>query len=107
MTGHNFLKKHQAIINKTDNNLCGFCEDGVSKESSEHIMSHCSKFATLRQILFNDPYPQPPYTNLSFEQVVNFLKMAKINTHELHSNIKEMLKAHHPDWLSQSDTEDN
>ena len=98
-----FLKKHQAIIDKSNDDLCRFCENG--KESSEHILSYCDKFATLRQILFNDPYPAPPYDNLPFEQIVNFLKMAKVNTVELHSSIKEMLKTTNPDWLSSSESD--
>ena len=72
LTGHNFLKRHQAIIDKTEDNKCTFC--GRGKESSEHIMSYCDAFATLRQLTFNDPYPAPPYDKLPFEQVVNFLK---------------------------------
>ena len=104
MTGHNFLKRHQAIINKGGDSRCRFCDKG--EESTEHIMSYCDNFATLRQILFNDPYPQPPYDNLPLEQVLNFLRMAKINTLELPSSIKEMLKVNHPEWLGSSGSED-
>ena len=103
ITGHNFLNRHQAIIDKSDKKVCRYCAKG--EESTEHIMSYCDKFATERQLLFNDPYPAPPYTNLPFEQVVTFLKMAKINTLELQSSIKEMLKSSHPDWLSTSGSE--
>ena len=72
-------------------------------------MSFCEAFATLRQLTFNDPYPAPPYDKLPFEQVVNFLKFAQINTLELHNSIRELLEAHHPEWLSDSsfDANDN
>ena len=69
-------------------------------------MSICNKFATLRQLLFNDPFPVPPYTDLPFEADVDFLRMARINTLELHSSIKEMLKSSNPDWLSSAGSED-
>ena len=104
MTGHNFLKRHQAIIDKSDNKACSFCDSGED-ETTEHIMSHCNRFATLRQLCFNDPYPAPPYTNLQFEQIVNFLKFAKINTIELHSSVREMLRKSRPEWVSSSESE--
>ena len=66
-------------------------------------MSYCDKFATLRQLFLDDPYPAPPYDSLPLEQVLNFLKCAKINTLELHSSIQEMLKANNPELLSDSD----
>ena len=105
LTGHNYLKKHQAIIDKSEDKTCSFC--GSGEESSEHIMSICNKFATLRHLLFNDPYPAPPYTDLPFEAVVDFLKMANVNTLELHSSIKEMLKSTNPDWLSSAGSGDD
>ena len=69
-------------------------------------MSFCEKFASLRQILFNDPFPSPPYTELPFDQTMNFLKMAKINPLELHRSLKELLKTSHPEWLSSSGSGD-
>ena len=105
LTGHNYLKKQQAIIDKSEDKACSFC--GSGEESSEHIMSICNKFATLRHLLFNDPYPAPPYTALPFEAVVDFLKMANVNTLELHSSIKEMLKSTNPDWLSSAGSGDD
>ena len=105
LTGHNYLKRHQAIIDKTDCKICTFC--GKGEESTEHIMSYCDAFATLRQLTFNDPYPAPPYDNLQFEQVVNFLKFAKINTLELFSSIRELLEARHPEWLSDSEYDED
>ena len=54
----------------------------------------------------NDPFPAPPYTELPFDQIVNFLKMAKINTLKMHKSLKELIKTSHPEWLSSSGSGD-
>ena len=91
-------------LDKSEDKTCSFC--GSGEESSEHIMSICNKFATFRQLLFGDPYPAPPYTDLPFEAVVDFLRMANVNTLQLNSSIKDMLKSSNPDWLSSSGSGD-
>ena len=109
ITGHNFMNRHQAIVDgdknyKTSNNpkkMCDLCKTG--EMTSEHIMSICPRLATIRQLVFNDPFPQPPYTDIKLIQLIDFLKIAKIPTLELPNSYKEFLEINGYD--SASDTE--
>ena len=85
VTGHNFLQRHQALINESEKRgyekaleeleedyegiidspiaHCTLC--GKDEESSFHIMTKCEKLNTTRLSVFGTEDIRPPYTFIS------------------------------------------
>ena len=51
LTGHNFLRRHQAIVNKlpSEDAQCRFCNSDGVVEDSFHIIKRCPQFSELRK----------------------------------------------------------
>ena len=77
ITGHNFLKRHQALIDKTDDNKCRLCDEG-SEETSFHVMAECPVLAVIRLQIFGAPTLELPLS-WSKSQLVGFLREASID----------------------------
>ena len=83
---------------------CNFC--GTGKQDTEHIMSHCDKFATLHLSVFGEAYPHPPYS-IPLSKVFDFLKQAKIKSLEMYGSFNDFLAATCPEPVSDSEQEDD
>ena len=110
LTGHCFLKRHQAIIDESErqriiaandydntdddgyaiidapDSVCSCCKKG--EESPLHILSECDALADLRNSIFGKeevlaPGEIPDFSNLPLHQVVSFMKEAKFETLEM------------------------
>ena len=95
--GHNFLKRHEAIIAarqaerdgeeiEAPDKWCDLC--GGGEQTTRHIMSDCEALGALRQVCMGEDAPQPPYL-MPISKVVTFLQMAKIPTLEIYKNYQE------------------
>ena len=75
LTGHNYWKRHQALIDNSDDSECRLCME--DDESSFHILAECPALAWLRQQTFGTHFWEqgnpPPWT---LDQVVRFLREA-------------------------------
>lgn len=75
ITGHNFLKRHEALVNKTDDVECRLCLE--DEESSYHIVAECPALAECRLRVFGTPFQT---TSLQWEtkEVTSFVHEAQI-----------------------------
>ena len=103
LTGHNHLRRHQAIIDgfmarvmevESDDEAapdkwCDFC--GGGEQTTEHVMSFCDKFAQLRLEVFGTHSPTAPYT-MEVSKVISFLKQARIESLEMYESFKHYLQ---------------
>ena len=80
ITGFNFLRRHSALVDKTDENMCRLCDE--DEETSFHIMAECSVLATIRLAHFGHPVLSVPL-KWSKSRVVGFLREASIDLLEL------------------------
>jgi ribonuclease HI len=76
-TGHNSLRYHQNISNKTQNtvNECRFCQMEV--EDSEHIIAKCETLWQIRSNAFYKPFLDTPIP-WTMSQLINFINNPKI-----------------------------
>ena len=73
MTGHNFLNRHNYIVNGIDNNPeCDLCAHGYIQDT-EHIIAECPRLMGLRLQIFGQHILHPPYTFISTGQLLAFL----------------------------------
>ena len=121
LTGHNHLNRHVNLIaqKQRDNQAaraarraaiglesdseeepitvpdsgCDFC--GVGKQTSEHILSQCDKFATLRLMHFGNAYPLPPFT-MPLNKLIDFLREAQIKSLEMYETYEKYLQTNFP-----------
>lgn len=105
LTGHNHLKRHQAIIDASVAQIMGIDSDdedapdkwcdlcGGGEQTTEHIMSFCDKFAELRYRVFEESYPQKPFV-VDVPKLVTFLKEAKIQSLEMFQTFQDYRKHH-------------
>ena len=109
ITGHTFLKQHQAVIDGAERDrivavidnttpdgediiplpdpTCRRC--GVGKEDPEHVMSICPNLATTRLEIFGHPFPEPPYVDVKVYQLVAFLKEIQLPSLEMRPFLEE------------------
>ena len=76
ITGHNYLKRHEAIVNGTDDNECERCGEG-EEESSLHVIGECPAYGRIRRERFGSHCLSPPLS-WSVKQVLGFLREASI-----------------------------
>ena len=116
LTGHNFLKRHQALIDggaedEDADKWCDFC--GGGEQTTEHIVSFCESLAALRQEHLGAAFPQHPFTEIKLASLLSFLRAARIKSLELFDSLEEAVEgtefAEHSDEStnSESDQEDN
>ena len=131
VTGHNFLQRHQAIINNSEKRAvekalenmeeefegiidspiasCTLC--GKDEESSFHIMTECEKLNRIRLNVFGREDILPPYTNIKVYKLVSFLKDVKLKSLEMRPFVEEFKSAElperMPDWAKVNGNEDS
>ena len=122
VTGHNFLRRHQALIEseelrrieqKTGLNTdpdfheamepiatCSLC--GEKEESSFHIMTECQKLNTTRLGVFGKDKILPPYDNIPVYKLISYLRDVKLKSLEMRPFVEEYsakeIQEHLPDW---------
>ena len=73
-TGHNYLKRHQALVDHSDDNLCRLCLE--DEETSLHVMTECPALSGPRLMEFGPVQTNPP--TWSVTQVTSFLRETSI-----------------------------
>ncbi len=58
ITGHNFLKRHSALVDKSDDAECILCWE--REETSFHLIAECSAIAWARLKVFGTPFQTSP-----------------------------------------------
>merc|ERR1711963_752610 len=100
ITGHCYLKRHQAIIDAqmaeimeididdeaAPDKWCDFC--GGGEQTPEHILSYCDKFVALRLEVFGVPFLTQPY-EIDIANLILFLKRAEIESLEMYDTFKQ------------------
>ena len=84
ITGHNYAKRHQFLINTKkglldpdldiNQSMCSLC--GEAQETSFHILAECSRLMPLRLQIFGTHTLTPPFVSLKSHQLVAFLRGA-------------------------------
>jgi ribonuclease HI len=76
ITGHNFLNRHNALVNKRVDAECQLCLE-EEDQTSLHIFAECPALAMLRQNVLGSPFLVPPLV-WSVKQLSSFLREAHI-----------------------------
>ena len=85
MTGHNYMPRHQNIIDKANRvvgpgPICTLCQEG--EQSSQHIIGECGALNDIRFKHFDAYQLSPPFTALKKSALIGYLRDAPID--ELH-----------------------
>ena len=118
LTGHTYLKRHQAIIDESERQrtlealfwdnadedgnaiidaadpICGRCHKG--EETPLHLLSECDRLAELRVAIFGrddlvGPGEIPDFSEFKVYQIVSFFKEAKFETLTMHPFLAQYL----------------
>ena len=128
VTGHNFLRRHQALIDSAELNrarayrnadedddwaetqpmaTCSLC--GLDEETSAHIMTDCPRLVDARIGVFGKEEILPPYDNIPVYKLVSYLKDIKLKSLEMRPFIEEFgaaeLPERMPDWAKVNDND--
>ena len=86
ITGHNFLARHQFVIDSNQKNFdpeegqsaeCPLCEEGP--QTSEHVIGQCGVLNQIRYKYFNYYQLTPPFVGLRKRDIVGFLRETRID----------------------------
>ena len=77
ITGHNFMKRHESLVNEDTDNECRLCLE--DEETSLHIMAECPALARVRQQVFGTPFQSTPL-QWSTKEIVSFVREASIDS---------------------------
>ena len=104
LTGHNFLKRHQALLDggaedEDADKWCDLC--GGGEQTTEHIVAFCESLATLRQEHLGVAYPSHPFTEIKLASLLSFLRAARIKSLELFDSLEEAVEC--TEFKEQSD----
>ena len=75
ITGHNFLKRHEALVNRSEDTDCRLCLE--DEETSFHVIAECPALARQRQQIFGKCFLAPPLHWTTWE-VASFIREAQI-----------------------------
>ena len=76
---------------------CSLC--GQDEETSYHIMTECSKLASIRLGVFGRVDILPPYDNIPVYKLISYLKDVKLKSLEMRPLIEEFKSAELPDRM--------
>ena len=78
ITGHNFLRKHEALIDSGESlDSCRYCEEDSIPESSFHVVGECRAFNEVRHAIFKrHTLADPP--EWTVRKLASFLREASI-----------------------------
>ena len=129
VTGHNFLRRHQAIVESAELRRlekheglgedeefheamepiasCSLC--GREEESSYHIMTECPILYPIRINIFGRHDILPPYDNIPVYKLISYLRDVKLKSLEMRPFIEEYhgaeLPERLPDWARVNDND--
>ena len=72
ITGHNYLNRHNWVIDPDSIPDCDICDYGYIQDS-QHVMAECPLYIEQRLNLFNHRVISPPFDDLSISKVLTFL----------------------------------
>jgi len=74
ITGHNFLRYHRSLLDKTGltSPMCRFCH--TEPESAYHIILHCPAFNDERRLILNIQHPNHDPTTIPISALLQFIK---------------------------------
>ena len=76
-TGHNFMMRHQNIIDSYVDPTCRLCEE--DEESVAHIVGNCTALSVKRLLLWEDPGEfSPPFIDWDLYKLISFIKHRRI-----------------------------
>lgn len=79
ITGHNFMRKHDSIVQNGflhyDSSLCQHCQK--APESTMHVLSECDKYGVTRYLLWGVEKLTPPY-DIKLKSILEFLLVTQI-----------------------------
>ena len=75
LTGHNFLKRHNALVDHTDDAECRLCLE--EEETTFHVVAECDALVSARTNAFSERYLNLPL-QWSTHQLASFLREAQI-----------------------------
>ena len=131
VTGHNFLRRHQAIIDSAELQkleqheglgedaefhdamepiaTCSLC--GKQEESSYHIMTECQRLVTTRIGIFGREKILPPYDYIPVYKLIAYLRETKLKSLEMRPFVEEYkateLPERMPDWAKINDFDES
>ena len=76
ITGHNFLKRHSALLNPDTLSTCRFCE--LEEETSSHIIAECQVWCHQRQSCFQLYFLKVTEPTWKVGNLISFLKLETI-----------------------------
>ena len=76
ITGHNFLKRHDSLVNKDDDNECRLCLEDT--ETSFHIVAECPALAEPRLRTFGTLFLKQNALQWSSKEIASFIREASI-----------------------------
>jgi ribonuclease HI len=90
ITGHNFLKRHNMIVNdpNTFDVWCRLCE--LEPETSSHIITTCPSLWMHRWVTLGWPYLDPVFPEWSPGNLIKFIKLPLISSLEC-SELEEII----------------
>ena len=77
MTGHNFLKRHNNVVDPNEAPTCDLCDFGYIQDT-EHIVAECPYFLGLRCDLFNQHLLVPPFDDIPIGKLLTFLFLSNL-----------------------------
>ena len=76
ITGHNFLKRHEALVNENDDAECRLCLE--DDETTFHVLAECPALAEPRMQVFGSTIQAAPL-QWTIQELVSFVCRASIN----------------------------
>ena len=119
VTGHNHLKRHQALVDASLARQMGMDEDddfvtpdkwcdlcGGGEQTTDHILSGCDALASLRLDAFGTEEPQKPYSQLKLSSLISFLRETRLTNLEMYHNFQQFLDVNNNDSQCESGLDD-
>jgi len=75
LTGHNFLRYHRSLLDKTGltSPMCRFC--GTEPETAFHIILHCPAFDKERRLILRIEQPDQDPADIPIASLLRFIKL--------------------------------
>ena len=77
MTGHNFLRRHNNIVDSKESAICDLCDFGYVQDT-KHIVAECPYFLGLRCELFQHRTLYAPFDDLPIGKLLTFMFLSNI-----------------------------
>ena len=72
ITGHNFARRHQGLVDKTSHGMCRLCSE--EEETSSHLINNCKRLYLQRRHYFDIPTGDFITPDWSVSQLAAFIQ---------------------------------